>query len=176
MRGWRPSSPRGLPALGLTRLGLGGQRSAHPALASGLCPLELTPSTCSFSSGHSCSNVPCKDLSGSGRRQMADEGWCPSLGGLLRPPGAPWHGDRGPRAAPGGEASVCAGGHAPGRADGSLGTMPTLPFHPLPPSRLQGWGTAAKPSPELGSGQGRVRSLQLLPRPGAGVWEVLPAE
>lgn len=46
--------------------------------------------------------------------------------------------------------------------------------HPL--ASLQGWGTAAEPSPEPGPGQGWVRSLQLLPRPGAGVWEVLPAE
>lgn len=100
---------------------------------------------------------------------MADEGWCPGLGGPPWAPGAPWHGDRGPRAAPGGKASVCVGGHAPGRADGSLGTMPTLPFSP-PGTSLQGWGTAAGPSPELGSGQGWVRSLQLLPGPGAGEW------
>lgn len=157
MRGWRPPSPRGLPALGLARLGLGQQCSAHPALASGLCPRELTPSICSFFSGHSCSNVPCKDLSGSGRRQTADEGWCPSLGGLRGPPGAPWHGDRGPRADPGGKASVCAGGHAPGRADGSLGTMPTLPFHPPPqPACRAGAQLLSPPQSRARAGLGEV--------------------
>lgn len=167
MRGWRPPPPRGAQALSPARLGLG-----HAALSTpspGLWPLhpELTLGTCSFSSGRSCSNVSRKDLSVS-RRQMADEGWCPGLGGLPWAPGAPWRGDRGPRAAPGGEASVCAGGRAPGRADGSLGAVPTLPLSPLGAS-LQGWGTAAGPSPELGPGQGWVRSLQLLPGPGAGL-------
>lgn len=167
MRGWRPPPPRGSQALSPARLGLG-----HAALSTpspGLWPLhpELTLGTCSFSSGRSCSNVSRKDLSVS-RRQMADEGWCPGLGGLPWAPGAPWHGDRGPRAAPGGEASVCAGGRAPGRADGSLGVVPTLPLPPLGAS-LQGWGTAAGPSPELGPGQGWVRSPQLLPGPGAGL-------
>lgn len=112
--------------------------------------------------------MSCKDLSVS-RRQMADDGCCPGLGGLPWASGAPWRGDRGPRAAPGGEAGVCAGGRAPGRADGSLGTMPIPPLFPLGAS-LQGWGTAAGPSPEPGPGQGWVRSPQLLPGPGAGVW------
>lgn len=65
---------------------------------------------------------------------MADEGWCLSLGGLPWAPGAPWHGDRGPRASSGGEGSVCSGGHASGRADGSPGTMPTLPLSPQEPA------------------------------------------
>lgn len=103
---------------------------------------------------------------------MADSGWCPSLGGLPWAPRAPWLGHRGPRAAPGGEAGVCAGGQAPGRADGSFGTMPTLPLFP-PGDSLQGWGTAARPSPEPGPGQGWVRSLQLLPEPEQGCGEVL---
>lgn len=154
------------------RLGWGWGWGMHAVLSTpspGLWPLhpELTLSTCSFFRGRSCSNMSCKDLSES-RRQMADEGWCPGLGGLLWVPRAPWRKDRGPRAAPGGEASVCAGGHAPGRADGSLGAVPTLPLFP-PGASLQGWDTAAGPSPELGPGQGWVRSPQLLPGPRAGV-------
>ena len=57
-----------------------------------------------------------------------------------------------------------------------LAPCPLFLSTPCPPASLQGWGTAAEPSPELGPGQGWLRSLQLLPGPGAGVWKVLPAE
>lgn len=169
MRGCRPL-PRRSQALSSARLGQAGLSTPRAAL----WPLhpELILSTCSFFSGRSCSNLSCKDFSVSRRRQMADDGRCPSLGGLPWVPGAPWHGYRGPRAAPGGEANVCAGGHAPGRADGSLGTMPILPLFP-PGASQQGWGTAAGPSPEPGAGQGWVRSPQLLPGPEQGCGEVL---
>lgn len=156
--GWRPASPqapRGSPAPGSAGLVLGQAVLSSPRPGLWPLPPELTLSTCSFFSGHSCSNMPCKGLSGSSRRQMADEGWCPGLGGLPRAPGASRHGDRGPRAAPGDEGSVYAGGHAPGRADGPLGTMPTLP-PPSPPQEPACRAGAQLLSPPQSQARGRT--------------------
>lgn len=68
-----PQAPRGSPAPGSAGLVLGQAVLGQAVLGTpspGLWPLppELTLSTCSFFSGHSCSNMPCKGLSGSKRK------------------------------------------------------------------------------------------------------------
>lgn len=146
---------------------------AHPAwpLASGPGP---HPSTCSFLQWtFVVLRYVLKDLRGFRSRQMASE--VAALVGVGCPGSPLIVKIEGQGQSLGGKASVCAGGCAPGRADGSFGTMPAPPLSP-PGASLQGSGTAARPSPELGPGQGWVRSLQLLPGPGQGSREELPAD
>lgn len=140
MRGWRPPSPRGLPALGLARLGLGGQCSAHPALASGLCPENLPRALVHFSADICAPTCPAKTSQAPGEDRWQMRAGAPvwvGCSGLLEPLGMGTEGQGQPL----GVRPVSVRVAMPlQRADGSLGTMPTLPFHLPPPSQPVGLG------------------------------------